>query len=72
MYCHSKRMFCSVESLTAKRAVNSLADLTIPDFTANYNYGQNNGNPFEPTVSTPWELITSTDYGIFTLNRPAL
>lgn len=50
--------------------LNSLADLAIPDFSG--VYGSNNGNPFEPTISTPATLLESADYGILTLNRPGI
>ena len=49
--------------------LNGLAEFATPSFSGvqgDGNYG------FEPTISTPAEFITSADYSIFTLNRPAL
>ena len=55
------------DSILGARFENQLADLC--DFGGG---GQNGGNPFEPTISTPWTAIASADYNPLTLNRTAL
>lgn len=57
-------------STAGQSLVNSLADIAVPDFSG--VYGQNNGNPYEPTISTPATLLESADYGILTLNRTGI
>lgn len=53
-------------------ANNSLGEYA--DFCAQSALGLNPQGPFgcEPTISTPWTMIGSADYGTFTLNRTAL
>jgi phage-related protein (TIGR01555 family) len=57
---------------SAIEATNSLGDYA--DFCASSALGLGQMGPFgmEPTISTPWTMIGSADYGTFTLNRTAL